>query len=185
MFYTTLIICSLTASLAFAGFKNGDSLLTSPIEGTATVRCDGFNGRQTSVYNCRDIVLEPGAYDVFVGPQHPTAYSVSLKAIHEDGSSRNKQELYNGSLGVSSDSFNLWISTLFQRPLLEFGKNTILWEITNREDKVLESGEFLATVKKGPARKCDPAFFNSTDANDCNSQFTVCQRYFEQQNYCH
>lgn len=184
MFYTTLLTVFLGCSLAYANFRQGNSLVTSPIEGTATVRCDGFNGRQTAVYSCKDVVMEPGSHDFFVGPINGTAEKVNLKALHEDGSSRNKSEKYIGLKGISADSFNLWVSTLFQRPLLEFGRNTVIWEILDDDDKVLDNGQFIATVARGPLRKCEPAFYNSTDANDCSSQFTVCQRYFEQHNYC-
>lgn len=184
MFFTTLFTVLLGAIAAMASFKNGNALTTYPIEGTATVRCDGFNGRQTAVYNCRDVAMEPGPYDYFVGPKSDTAYKVNLKAQHQDGSSRNKSEKYVGATGISADSFNLWISTLFQRPLLEYGRNLVLWEIIDEDDKVLYNGEFEAVVNRGALRKCEPAFYNSTDANDCNSQFTVCQKYFEQHNFC-
>lgn len=187
MIYATLlsfVLVLLSMKPAFANFKNGNELVTAPIEGTATVRCDGFNGRQTAVYQCRDLVMDPGPYDYFMGPVVTNGTAVNLKAFHQDGSSRSKSEKYLGSRGISVETFNLWISTIFQRPLLEYGANRVMWQVVDDSERVLAEGQFVANVKRGPARQCEPAFYNSTDANDCNSQFTVCQRYFEQNNFC-
>lgn len=184
------IVLSLLTSCSVAqgtpvGFAKGNELTASPIQGQVRVLCDGFNGTGSALYTCRDVVLDPQAYDYFVGPRDTSIDKVELTATHEDGSSRFKMTDYDGARGKSYEAFNLWISTLFQKPLLEYGVNSIRFRLyTGRELIQMGEGTFQAIVKRGAARACPAAQYNSTDLNDCNSQYSICQRYFEEFHNC-
>lgn len=185
------VILSFFAVHSFAqadqlGFARGNELTATPIQGQVQVTCSGFNGSGSAVYTCRDVVMDPQAYDYFVGPRDPQADKVELVATHEDNSMRIKISNYDGVRGRSRDAFNLWISTLFQKPLLEFGKNLIQYQLYAGEKKreFAGSNQFVVNVKRGSARSCPPAHYNSADVNDCNSQYSICQRYFEEYHNC-
>lgn len=169
------------------GFSTGNSFTASSVEGVVAVTCEGFNGTATARYTCRDVVLEPSPYDYIVGPKFAEARRIDVRAVYADGSSRTKMSFYDGVRGISKDSFNLWISTLFQKPLLQVGVNKIQYSIYSDDKRDIVEyarGEFTVQVDRGAARRCPSTSYNSTDVNDCNSQYSVCQRYFEQYNNC-
>ncbi|MNJ91214.1 hypothetical protein D3C87_88610 [compost metagenome] len=185
--FTALFSISMQVQASDVGFSSTNDFVATPIEGRVDVTCEGFNGSGFAKYRCRDIVLEPQSYDYFVGPKEPNARKVELRAYHADGSDRSKMSLYDGTNGRSRDSFNLWISTLFQKPLLEVGVNRVTYSLYSDDKSDLKEytrGEFTAVVTKGTPRLCPATSYNSTDINDCNAQYSVCQRYFEQYNYC-
>lgn len=184
--FLAIMFFTFSAQANYVGFVHGSEFTAAAVEGRVTVHCNGFNGVGNAVYACRDAVLEPQIYDYFTGPRDAKATDVELKCTRDDGSVRSKTSGYNGAKGVSSDSFNLWISTLFQKPLLQVGKNTIDYRITadDRAKTEIAKGRFVVNVVRAPARRCADAHYNSTDINDCNSQYSVCQRYFEELNHC-
>ncbi|HWU43742.1 MAG TPA: hypothetical protein VN132_09900 [Bdellovibrio sp.] len=169
------------------GFLSGSEFQATPIDGTVVITCDGFNGTSQANYSCRDVVLDPQSSDIFAGPREPRAKQVELLATHEDGTTRTKTSNYDGQLAQSTSSFNLWINTLFQKPLLMTGINRIHYTLYNGSTAGPEefgSGNFTVTVKRGTARHCPTSYYHSTDVIDCNSQYSICQRYFDQYNSC-
>ena len=51
------------------GFSAGNEFQATLIEGDLTIFCPGVNGEmQSSFFGCRAGILEPVAYDYFVGP---------------------------------------------------------------------------------------------------------------------
>lgn len=191
-----LLLCSVSQtalSAVAAGFVSGSEFSATPIEGTVFMTCEGFNGNAQVTYSCRDVVLDPQATDIFFGPQDIHATQVELTAVHEDGSDRVKMAGYNGKVGRSTSTFNLWISTLFQKPLLMAGVNKISYSITGPENTSSDGteiqreyvrGSFQINVKRSIARRCPTTQYHSSDVTDCNSQYSICQRYFEQYNNC-
>lgn len=188
MFNVILLLLSFSffAQARESGFSKGHEFVATPIQGQVRVVCNGFNGTGAAAFNCRDVALDPAVYDYFVGPIDSRADRVELYATHEDGSFRVKAVDYDGVRGRSREAFNLWISTLFQKPLLEFGKNSIRFKIYSGSNLIEEisNASFMVNVKKGPARTCPVATYNSTDINDCSSQYSICQRYFEEYRNC-
>lgn len=184
--FLAILLISLGAKADYIGLVHGSEFTAAPVEGRVTVTCNGFNGVGTAVYNCRDAVLEPQIYDYFVGPRDARATDVELKCMRDDGSERTKTSGYDGIKGSSTDSFNLWISTLFQKPLLQAGINNIEFRITanDRAKTEIARGHFTVNVIRVPTRRCPNTHYNSTDINDCNSQYSVCQKYFEEFNNC-
>jgi hypothetical protein len=185
--FLATMLFTMNAQAGNVGFVHGSEFTAAAVEGRVTVHCNGTNGVGNAVYNCRDAVLEPQLYDYFMGPQDARATDVELKCARDDGSVRSKTSGYDGNKGISTDSFNLWILTLFQKPLLQVGLNTIDYRITadDRAKTEISKGRFVVNVVRTPARRCPDAHYTSTDINDCNAQYSVCQKYFEEYHNCH
>ncbi|MBO9666567.1 MAG: hypothetical protein J7501_07100 [Bdellovibrio sp.] len=189
MFKTILTFCMLGSfahAADVAGFSSGNDFKATPLEGQVVVTCEGFNGGGSASFTCRDVVLDPVSYDYFKGPRDARATKVELTNKRDDNSVRTKSDDYDGARGRSRGSVNLWISTLFQKPLLMAGKNRIHYKVTgdNTSAAPFAEGDIVVTVTRNKARSCPTTHYNSADVNDCTSQYSVCQRYFEQFNYC-
>lgn len=172
------------------GFETGNEFQATPITGTVMMTCDDINGRTRATYTCRNIVLDPHSSDYFLGPLNPDITQVIVTATHEDGTLRTKISNYDGLSGKSKSAINLWISTLFQKPLLMKGMNHIHYAFTNSasvdssEYKIFTNGEMNVVVKTGAGRQCPTTQYTSNDANDCVSPYSICQSYFANFNNC-
>lgn len=175
-----VLFMAAAAQAATAGFSKGNQFYAVPLEGTVTVSC---GPDQVVEFTCHDKVLDPFNYDYFIGPEGVSASSVTLSSFHQDGSRRDRTEGYIDRSRKSANAFNLWISTPFQRPLLEMGENKVDYKLTTG-GQVVEQGSFQVKVVNGAGRICPATYYNSLDANDCKSPYTVCQKYFEQFDYC-
>ena len=115
--------------------------------------CQDFSGKGQATYDCRDLVLDPSSYDYFYGPKGTGANAVELRVERADGSLKIKTNQYDSKNGKSTSSFNLWISTLFQKPLLMGGVNKVHYSLYDSSaDNVQEyaAGDFTVTVTRGP-----------------------------------
>jgi len=175
-----ILFTAVAAHAATPGFSQGNQFYAVPLQGAVTVYCGPGD---TAKYSCFSTVLDPVSYDFFVGPAGVTAQQVSLSCLRQDGSRRDRTEDYSPATVQSVNAFNLWISTPFQRPLLAIGVNKIDYKMTNM-GKIIDQGTFSVNVAHGDARTCPTTHYNSNDPNDCQSPYTVCQRYFEQYDYC-
>lgn len=183
----SVFICLLGLN-AFAdvGFKNGNTKTAILAQGRIHVSCFGNNpgGPSHGTFTCREEILLSGEYDYFVGPAGTKGDSVTLTALHQDGSQRSKTVDYDSAKGQSKKSFNLWIATLLQRPLLDPGTNTVRYKITSN-GKVTASGEFVAEVKDGGTKNCSRSgSYTSNNPSDCQGGTSLCRRYFNENNYC-
>lgn len=173
-----------SASTFAAGLSGGDQYSTVNIYGRLHVQCTGPQGSSSAYADCRGQILNPGEYSYFVGPK-TEADSVTLVASHEDGSvSKPKSSAYDGDKGRSKKSFNLWISSVLQRPLLDFGKNNVKYTLS-QNGRVTEQGSFQVNVVDGGRAVCQrTGFYYSNTASDCNFPTNLCSRYFSEHNYC-
>lgn len=162
------------------GFYSGNKFAASAIHGYVSLVCPGG---ATAEFSCRDKVLEPNSFDYFIGPAGMAADSVSLSSLRSDRSRREMAAGYDAAAGRSSASFNLWISGLFERPLLLSGENSVRYTLSSRGKQMAE-GTFIVKVSQGEPRECPAVRYESTDPQDCQSPYTVCQRYFEQFENC-
>lgn len=182
-----LAVAALTMSFATlaAGLSGGDQFSAQRIEGRLQVQCTGNSpGPTYGQAYCRSEILNPGEYSFFVGPKIDADH-VSLRATREDGSlSKTKTEEYDSVKGKSRKSFNLWISTVFQRPLLAFGKNTVKYTLT-KDGATVETGTFIVNVVDGGRAVCQRfGFYYSSNSTDCSTPDVYCSRYFDENNYC-
>lgn len=179
------LILSSTAFAQEAGFQVGNDFQATYLEGEITVSCrDNMGGNEFVVHRCQGEVLDPAEYARFQGPVGVDADEVILKAIREDGSTREKSESYDPATSLSKGRFNLWIATLFQRPLLKYGRNAIEYSLT-KDGQVVKSGNFTAMVTEGKDRYCRARrHYYSNDMNDCRFSQRICSQYFHEENYC-
>jgi len=187
-FFTILSLLLLTPP-AFAdstiGFHTGNEFISRLIRGRVTVRCRvPGGGFETTYHLCQAEILDPSEWAYFQGHKGIDAEEVYLTATHEDGSTREKNESFDPATGLSKGKFNLWIATLFQRPLLNLGKNAIHYSLKKDKQNILE-GDLIAEVKRAETRTCSDGSYFSSNPSDCRSpDNNVCGYYFRDKNYC-
>lgn len=168
----------LTAALADApGFDKGNLFLSQTVSGSVTVNCnDPVEGFSTASYRCEGYFLSPSNTARFQTADRVDADRVVLTAYHADGSNLTKSSTFDRRQGRSG-SFNLWIRTLTQRPLLEMGANRIDY-VLQSAGKTLQSGTFDVRVEPGRRLTCYHEQVFSSDANDCRNSSRDCEQYF-------
>lgn len=183
---TFLLLC-LFVSPAMAeelstGFDVGNDFVATYLSGEVTVSCRDNGQSDFASFRCVGEVLDPAEFVRFKGPK-VSADKVILSALREDGSVREKSESYDAEKGISKGRFNLWISTLFQRPLLKFGRNVVDYSLT-KSGKTVKAGQFTAQVSAGPERSCQRRHYFSNNLNDCRGSQMMCSQYFRDEDYC-
>lgn len=169
---------------AQVGFQNGNELLSSYIEGEISLSCNENGMSDYANFRCSAEILDPSEFDYFRGPAGVNADKVFLKATRADGSIREKNGSYDSEAGRSSSRFNLWISTVLQRPLLKLGANQVEYRM-EKDGQTVDAGNFLVQVNRGEDRSCRyRRHYFSSNMNDCRTGGTYCDRYFSEENYC-
>lgn len=178
------VLVSLMATFTFAdvGFKRGNEIHVQPVQGYANITCRDFNGlvRQKSV-SCRADIVSPALRDRFVTGRPVDADKVELKSTFENGRSIKRSSNFDGEKGESKSSFNLWIDTLTQNPILAPGKNVIDYTLTKKKQEV-ETGTFTAFVDVERLKRCEPRHMGFT--YNCDEDVQVCNDYFFFNNNC-
>ncbi len=169
---TILIILSLLVALsaqASGQFEHGSKFTATTYQGQVYMHCPS----QMQTYFCHEVQLSPSEFSHFI-TDNTDANEVVITSYQADGKTREKSSKMNN--GKSKKNFNLWISTLLQRPLLSFGVNNIQYTLKNN-DSVIEEGDFSVEVQKGVPQICVPLhIWGST--SDCNSSSMACAQYF-------
>lgn len=173
------------SELARPGFQTGNEFTAVIIRGRISVSCSEAGRRDSASFRCSDEVLDPAEFVRFEGPRGVDADKVTLAATWENGKTRKKTKGYDPAAGRSTGRFNLWISTLLQRPLLDYGRNAVRY-ILKKDGKTVLAGDFVANVRRGKTRTCRyRRHYFSSDLDDCRSATTrMCERYFREENYC-
>lgn len=164
---------------AATGFSNGNNIEITEYSGwVRVINCpNSFNNS----YYCSAADYNPGAFDRFTIDQRVKADGVELTAFHADGSKRTKKEKFDANKGLSR-RFNLLISTLFQRPLLEDGVNRVSYSLTKKKREVA-SGEFEANVNYAGSLRC-PDLTISGWSISCDNASAACSEYFNRISGC-
>jgi hypothetical protein len=175
-----ILVTSLFVSQVYGSFSKGSLFEYSNLSGQLFIQCP-----QSSIQiSCSELHMEPWPYDIYNGPKTQKATQVEFLASISDSSEvRRAMVAYDGQSGRSKE-INLGVSTLFQRPLLRIGENSISVVIKDRLNKVLSESEFEISVTRGQSRACQPRQVNSANDSDCNSPYSSCQQYFIDQKYC-
>lgn len=175
---------SLISSMSYAqsgGFVGGNHFEYTSAVGDIFVHCPRTgggipSGPSTANFRCYGYIFQPAESAQFMGPQ-TNADEVELTAIREDGTTFAKNSRYDGVRGVSTDTFNLWIETVFQRPLLKLGVNQVNW-ILKSAGQAVAQGTFEATVVQKQSLTCPNASMTSWDADGCTNSYRACSDYF-------
>ncbi len=181
-----ILFFSLISQAQKLGFQKGNTHWGYTIYGEVIVNCrsaTSYNLLETVEYKCEDSALKPVSLDYFTGPNGTGANEVELRVTQEDQTIRIRKQSYNSSNGLSDSRFNLWMGSLLQKPLLAFGQNQVDYKLI-KNGLVLQSGRFTSEVKYGGPLVCRPQIINSDNIDDCRQPYSVCQRYFADNNYC-
>lgn len=167
-------------------FSTGNQFEAVALTGRVTVSCRDHSGQSDfASVRCSGEVLDPAEFARFVGPKGLDADAVSLTASWEGGGGRQKSDAWLPAEGRSRGRFNLWVSTLLQRPLLDYGRNELRFVLT-KDGRTVREGRFEAGVRRGASRACRRGrHYQSSDMMDCRGGASrVCSRYFADENYC-
>lgn len=180
--YFILLFIFTISSISFGqSFRSGTSFTAVPIAGEVSVFCRDFNGgNRIAHFSCEDLRLNPVEYDFFIGPQS-TADKVVLSCKQPNGKIVTKSSGYKTN--KSTDRFNLWIISLFQKPLLDIGNNQIHFKLL-KNGKTLQEGDFNVPVVMGEEQICPRGNITSNNMSDCDNSFNACRQYFSEYNYC-
>ncbi|CAN5600875.1 hypothetical protein BH10BDE1_BH10BDE1_20540 [soil metagenome] len=179
--FFTLGLAFSAISSAQTGFVGGNNFEYTPATGDVYVNCPRTGGGiptgpSAASYRCYGYSFAPAESAQFAGPKLD-ANLVELTATRADGSTFKKTGEYLGSRGISKDTFNLWIETLFQRPLLQIGRNDVTWTL-KKDGRIVMSGNFISEVYQKANLLCPNVSETSWDANDCVNSSRVCSDYF-------
>lgn len=178
-----LLTVSSLQAFGSARFSGGDTFEAIDLEADITVSCQEGMERDVRYVTCSESLLNPGEYTYFVGPEGVVADTVKVKSTWENGKGEEKQASYDNDKGRSGKALNLWISTLLQRPLLDYGVNKIDWEMSQSGQTVASGTYDVKVVDKG-TRRCPSGYYSSWTMNDCRFPSSVCDRHFRSYNYC-
>lgn len=177
------LICFFASLLFFshahadAGLTAGNEFEAHYNEGQLNLTCFGPQGQVRHAYwRCWESYLTPAMYTKFYTDSGVEADRVEIRSTNAKGNTRKKSSRYLSDKGQSKDSFNLWINTLFQRALLDYGVNTIEYTLTKDGNEV-EAGEFDVDVIQQPRKYCMSANATSHNMNDCVNGDFICGRY--------
>jgi len=180
--FISTILVFFAISAHAQSFTAGNHFISQVIYGDLDVQChDPGHGMRTAFFQCQEQTLDPAEYSYFTGPK-VQADQVHLKAVWQNGHQTGTKDVGYAD-GKSVDAINLWISTLFQRPLLDEGLNKVSYELSN-SGKTVASGEFDVMVDEAGTLHCPRGFIDSFVSADCDNQYSVCDRYFRDHNYC-
>lgn len=177
------------SSLGWAGepaFSLGNQFENAQISGGVSLMCYPSNNNPTTgpmpinhFVSCQKDTLAPADHDRLIA--RVEADKVILTAVHEDGSTRTK-DLSFDSIKGRSESVNLWVQSLFSKPLLKAGTNKIHYQFKWKNISVQE-GDFIVTVNRAEDRRCALGNYPGY-MNNCSDSYSVCEGYFQQNNYC-
>ncbi len=178
------IIFSVNTAMAFeVQLGDGETVKTVELNGRVSVSCQENtpHGPRTNYYHyyCQSDNLASGNY----GKVRVVDGSVDADwvKLQREGSRYIKGVKFNSATNESTVSINLWITTLFQKPLLTMGTNTINYTFTKNRVEV-EKGTFNVLVETGESRSC--RLGNLHYYNYCPGRFNACGDYFRRHNYC-
>lgn len=164
-------------------FTSGTQFYSYFLEGQVDLTCSDGREVQNIVFDCQESSLEPANYTYFVGPVGTIADEVKLVSVASDATSSTKTVEYDNATGMSAEKVNLWISSLFQKPLLKSGVNKIYYFLY-QNSKVVNQGKFQVEVISAGSRACSKQKLYSSNISDCGSQYSICQTYFQQNQQC-
>ena len=178
-----LIIFILSASTCLSygleiQFEGGNQIEMETREGYVTERCQDGNIVRINNYFCSDRSLSSGSFAaVEVLNESIDADWVTLQRV---GSRYIKGVQFNSREGKSTKKINLWVGTLFQRPLLVEGENTIKYRFSKKKNTVLE-GEFIVNVVSGELISCRSG---SIYSGYCRGYYSACEEYLYRGSNC-
>lgn len=181
----TLMFALSNAYAAEVELEAGQQFQSVYLSGTVGLWCPNNRLQDSKVsyqlVNCRANVLNPAEFTKARYNGGLEADEISISVTQSTGKRVTKSSRLKN--GVSTKQFNLWIRTLFQRPLLDYGINQVEYSVTN-DNSLVAAGTFDVEVDTLPDRQCRHRTYSSPFPSDCNNSLSICDRYFRDENYC-
>lgn len=168
------------------GFRNGAEISVSRVSGWAQIQCRDYYGRPFwRQLNCSGQYISPDAYDYFVDETAPAnADRVELVCTQERGKVTNAAGSFDAKRKMSKSRFSLVPVAMFDRPLLDYGKNMVSYNLMSGKE-IVSSGEFEVEVRYTGDRRCfTDTLFDGGNNFYCNNPNQACYDYFMRQNWC-
>jgi len=178
-----LAITLVSSQVFAAGLAGGETYQANYISGDISIRCSSAGQSDYRTHRCFGSYLSPESWSKFVDNSGVNADKVKLTFRDHKNKKRSKSSSFNSSKGESKKSFNLWVRTLTQRPLLKSGDNEISYALSKKGTTV-ETGTFNVHVEDTPTRRCGYRSYYSSNMDDCRFPSNVCNQYFREQNAC-
>lgn len=175
-----LMVPTVSGAASFQGHTEFEAVR---LEGRLYVTCNDGRDRDYQVHYCQGVVLDPGEYAYFSHDSGVDADQVNLYNTYQNGDDVSKKLWWDKEKSQTKSRVNLWIATLTQKPLLDYGINNIRYKF-KKEGEKLEEGQFEVRVNSGNKRLCQSRSRHSRNMSDCRSSGLVCESYFRSQNYC-
>ena len=182
-FITTIFSLCITTANADAGLSAGDKFDVHTLKGDLVIRCTEGNETMLLHASCHHRYLTPDNWSHFYTTDNVDADMVRLIYKDRRGKKRIKDEGFDPETKMSKKQFNLWIWTLFQRPILKPGHNDISYELT-KDRSVVAIGSFAVYVNELPTRYCPDDSINSHYISDCKDPTFICRHYFKRHYDC-
>ncbi|MCB0415611.1 MAG: hypothetical protein KDD50_14835 [Bdellovibrionales bacterium] len=183
--FIILISVFLGQALWAQSFEAGNDMQTVKLNGDFTLRCTAGSKYSTRYVYCSDEYLMGGTHQYFLmDGQGKKIDKVNLKSTYSsNGREVKKSVKFDSDKSRSKKRVNLWIETLLQKPMLDYGNNKIEYTAFNGND-VVSSGEFNVNVSLKETRECDHDVIFARNDSDCDFPDRLCDRYFSRQNDC-
>ena len=160
-------------------FNEADQFDVITMQGIVSVRCQSGQYPTSRIFQCYDSNIKDGNSKRLQILTDVSADRVNLKNTK---SGIKKNSSINFSTNETSRAFNLWIETLTQKALLNYGENLIEYSLT-KDGQTLITGTYSVNVEKSEERRC-PNGFLFYNGNQCPDNFTICRDYFYKYRYC-
>lgn len=164
------------------GLASGNHFETISMKGRVVVHCSENNQRDTAYYNCGAVALSPVEFDYIVS-SGLNADKVTVNYTDSRGKDRSKSVNFDANKQRSTKRVNLWIGTLLQRPLLHSGDNQLEF-VATKNGQVVRRENTTVSVVRGEDRQCLSRTYFSRALQDCRNSSFICQKYFQDENYC-
>lgn len=181
---TVALIMSLLFSIntySSVGFKSGNDFKAHSLRGSFNLTCSSGSERRSVLRRCGAYFLSPSNRAKFITDSGVDAKKVTLRRVNSKGKIIKKKSKFKPSTGESKKSFNLWLRSLTQRPLLTYGENIISYELTGNE---VEKGEFIVNVEKMATKTCRHDSYRVYNMSYCSDPNGYCSQYFRDHNFC-
>jgi hypothetical protein len=176
-------LAALSAGAMDAGFETGNSFTAREFLGQVSVMCMAPDDHSSYFYACDTDGLDPSLTAKFVTAPGTDADHVTLSSTWENGKTVTKDTGFDSANGKSTKAFNLWMSTLFQRPLLNSGTNKIHY-VLSKNGQTQSEGDFAAIVQSAPASQCGMGTLTEFSSVNCRNSIYMCQRFFDEAANC-
>jgi hypothetical protein len=177
-FLALAVVCFIHPGAWASGFSKGNDRSSISLTGDLRVICPGQGAQYV---RCEADYLSGGEFDYFQSSLGLKADKVVLSNVADTGHRAEKSMRFDSKNQTTTSRVNLWSLTVFQRPLLDLGKNRVTATYFKAE-KPIGGEQVIVQVERAAPRWCRPDTLWVEHCDGIVDSF--CDEYFHQQDYC-